>query len=174
MPHLRVAGHSGPALLKKVGHDHQLGKTLSAFTVALAGHPRAGNQSRCPGTALKWGGMSAAMCSYAAAFERNRRLPWVAGPSVGPAMSMEVCTRGTGAFSLPLRTRPGEGRWGGHGSPWRCASIFGGAVLLPAASRTVLEHGGGQTVVVQNLECSWLMWIQVAERCVPDENVLCG
>lgn len=53
MPRLQVAGHSGPALLKKVRHDHQLGKTLSAFTVALARHPRAGNQSRCPGTALK-------------------------------------------------------------------------------------------------------------------------
>lgn len=96
-----------------------------------------------------------AMCSYTAAFERNRRLPLVPGPSVGPAMSMEVCTHGTGAFSLPLRTRPGEVRWGGHGSPWWCAKQLGwgggGAVLLPAASRTVLEHGGGQTVVVQNL-----------------------
>lgn len=66
-----------------------------------------------------------AMCSYTAAFERNRRLPLVPGPSVGPAMSMEVCTHGTGASSLPLRTRPGEVRWGGHGSPWWCAKQLG-------------------------------------------------
>lgn len=60
LPLLQVAGHSALAPLERAGHDYQLRKTLSAFTVVLAEHLRAGDWSCCHGTALERGGVSTA------------------------------------------------------------------------------------------------------------------
>jgi len=87
----------------------------------------------------------------AAAFEGNGRLLWLAGATMDPATYLKVRARGTGTFPRPLLSGPGGiiAGWARQPPRLRCWAPLEG--WLPAVSTTVLEHGGGQTVVVQKL-----------------------
>lgn len=59
---------------------------------------------------------------------------------------------GQALYHSTLQSRTEEVKRGGHGSPHGCTEqLRGAAVLLPAASGTVLEHGRRQTAVDRRL-----------------------